>query len=274
MALANGAALRRMTISQDKFQRVEIIERKDYCADLWSVRVQTEDAFNFKPGQYATLAVERGSALVQRAYSIVSSPLEKDLEFFFELVPQGELTPLLFDLQVGDTLWMRRQARGLFLLDTISGHRKHLLLCTVTGVAPYVSMVRFLLREEAEGKPVNYQIVLIQAASRSWEFAYREELDSAAQQCPWLKYIPSISRPWEDPEWKGEVGRVEDVARKYIDALGFEPLESTTYLCGHPEMIEHCKGILKRRGYSKEQVREEIYWIPAKAPKPVPAVNR
>jgi ferredoxin/flavodoxin---NADP+ reductase len=262
-----------MTVSREKFQRVEIIERRDYCADLWSVRVQSEDPFIFKPGQYATLAVERGSSLVQRAYSIVSSPLETDLEFFFELVPQGELTPLLFDLQVGDMLWMRRQARGLFLLDVVSGHPKHLLMCTVTGVAPYVSMVRSFLRQEAEGVPVNCKMIVIQAASRSWEFAYREELEAVARRRPWFHYIPSISRPWEDPEWKGEVGRVEDIARKYVDSLGFEPSESTAYLCGHPDMIEHCKGILKRRGYSKEHVREEIYWIPAKSPKPVPVVN-
>jgi ferredoxin/flavodoxin---NADP+ reductase len=262
-----------MTVSPVKFQRAEIIERKDYCADLWSIRVQTEDPFIFKPGQYATLAVEQGSSLIQRPYSIVSSPLEKDLEFFFELVPQGELTPLLFKLRVGDTLWMRRQARGLFLLDTASGHSKHLFLCTVTGVAPYVSMMRSFLREEAEGKSLDYEIVLIQAASRSWEFAYYSELEAVARQCPWFEYIPSISRPWEDVEWKGEIGRVEDIARKYLDSYGFEPPETTAYLCGHPDMIGHCKGILKRRGYSKEQVREEIYWIPGKAPAPVPVAN-
>ena len=263
-----------MAVSLDKFQRVEVIERKDYSDDLWSVRVQTEEQFVFKPGQYATLAVERGSRLVQRAYSIVSSPVEEHLEFFFELVPQGELTPLLFNLQVGDTLWMRRQPRGLFVLDTASSRFRHLLLCTVTGVAPYVSMVRSLLREEAEGKSVTYRIALIQAASRSWEFAYREELEAAGQHCRWFQYIPSISRAWEDLEWKGEVGRVEDITRKYIDSLGFGPSETTAYLCGHPEMIENCKGILKRRGFAKEHVREEIYWIPARSPKTVTVAER
>jgi hypothetical protein len=29
-------------------------------------------------------------------------------------------------------------------------------------------------------------------------------------------------------------------------------------------MIEHCKEILKRRGYPKEALKEEIYWVPAK----------
>jgi ferredoxin/flavodoxin---NADP+ reductase len=262
-----------MTASKEKFQKLEIIERKNYCGDLWSVRVQAEDKFVFKPGQYATLAVEQGSKLVQRAYSIVSSPLEENLEFFFELVPQGELTPLLFKLEVGDTLWMRRQARGLFLLDELSGHSKHLLLCTVAGVAPYVSMVRSLCREEAQGTPVGYTIAIVQAASRSWEFAYRDELEAIGKRCEWLRYVPSISRPWEDPEWRGEVGRVEDIARKYIDSLGFEPADTTVYLCGHPEMIENCKGLLKRRGFSKQQVREEIYWIPAKSPKAATVVE-
>ena len=30
-------------------------------------------------------------------------------------------------------------------------------------------------------------------------------------------------------------------------------------------MIEHGKGILKRRGFPKESMREEVYWIPPKA---------
>jgi ferredoxin/flavodoxin---NADP+ reductase len=260
-----------MAVPRDKFQSVEVISRKDYSADLWSVRVRTEDKFVFKPGQYATLGVERGTQIIQRAYSIVSSPLEEDMEFFFELVPEGELTPLLFQCNVGDRMWMRRQAKGLFLLDTKSGHSQHLLYCTVTGIAPYVSIVRSLAREEAEGKPVNHRIIVLQAASRSWEFAYNQELDELAQRCAWLRYIPSVSRPWEDPSWQGEAGRVEDVARKYADSLGFGPTDTTVYLCGHPQMIENCKGIFQRRGFAKQQIREEIYWIPAKTPNPVAA---
>jgi hypothetical protein len=33
-------------------------------------------------------------------------------------------------------------------------------------------------------------------------------------------------------------------------------------------MIEHVKGILRRLGFPKESLREEVYWIPQKeAPK-------
>ncbi|HLI29904.1 MAG TPA: ferredoxin--NADP reductase [Terriglobia bacterium] len=241
------------------------MSRKDHSADLWSIRVRPEEPLSFKPGQYATLGLEHGAKVIQKAYSIVSSPLEDELEFFFELVPNGELTPLLYELGVGDSMWMRRQARGLFVLDQASGHAKHFLLCTVTGVAPYVSMARTLARGEPAAD--NLQIVLIQAASRSWEFAYREELAALSHNAGWLRYIPCVSRPWEDAAWKGEVGRVEDIARKYLDELKLDPSETTAYLCGHPQMIENCKGILQRRGFPKESVREEIYWIPTKPSK-------
>ncbi len=259
-----GALPWSMTASADKYQKVKIVHRKDYAQDLWSIRVQPEQRLAFRPGQYATLGVEKGGRVIERPYSIVSSPLEDEIEFFFELVPAGEITPPLYELHMGDTLLMRRQAKGLFTLDGKSGHQQHYLVSTVTGVAPYVSMVRTLAREADQGRAPDVRLVLMQAASRSWEFAYREELEGVAKGSGWLQYIPTVSRPWEDSGWRGEVGRIEDVLRKYQDSLGLEPSNTTAYLCGHPNMIENSKGILQRRGFIKEFVREEVYWVPKK----------
>jgi len=77
----------------DKFYRAKILKRSDFAEDLWMIRVDPGGPFTFKPGQYATLGVQTEAKRIERAYSIVSSPLENELEFFFELVPQGELTP-------------------------------------------------------------------------------------------------------------------------------------------------------------------------------------
>ena len=130
--------------------------------------------------------------MIQRAYSIVSSPGEEELEFFFELVPQGELTPLLFQLQAEDSIWMRRQAKGRFTLDETSGRRKHFVLSTVTGVAPYMSMVRTFAHAASEGRPPGFEMAIIQAASRSWEFAYREELEKYAHAYPVVSANPNM----------------------------------------------------------------------------------
>lgn len=245
----------------DKFAKAVITERRDLSHDLWLVRLRSEHKLTFQPGQYATFGVVDGDKLIERPYSIVSSPYEDQLEFFIELVPEGELTPRLHKLAVGAELVMRKVAKGRFTLDRKSGRTKHFLVATVTGVAPYCSMARTLYRDWKEGKPVDVELFLVQGASRSWEFGYREEMERIAAEVPWLKFIPTVSRPWEDKEWKGEVGRCEDVLRKYADQFGLTAETSVGYLCGHPQMIENAKGILQRRGFPKEFLREEQYWV-------------
>ena len=87
----------------DKHYEAKILERRDLSEDLWLIRVDPGGPFKFLAGQYATLGVDRDGKRIERAYSIVSSPYEDGLEFFIELVPQGELTPKLYQLQVGDS---------------------------------------------------------------------------------------------------------------------------------------------------------------------------
>lgn len=253
-----------MHVNPDKHQRAKITHRTDHANDLWSIRIKPEHPFNFKPGQYATLGLEVSGRFIEKPYSIVSSPLEDEIEFFFELVPSGELTPPLHARRVGDAIHLRRQAKGRFTFDEKSGHKNHFLVSTVTGVAPYVSMVRTFAKERQKGEHASFSITLIQAASRSWEFAYREELEALSKPGSWFHYIPTVSRPWEDTAWKGEVGRAEDIVRKYLDNMKLDPGHTTAYLCGHPQMISNTNGILQRRGFSGEYIREEIYWVPKK----------
>ena len=110
------------------------------------------ESFKFAPGQYATLGLQGAEKRSERPYSIVSSPYEEELEFFFELVPQGQLTPHLYKLQVGDELLMRKVPKGRFTLETKGERTNHLLVSTVTGVAPFVSYVRSLYKDWKEGK--------------------------------------------------------------------------------------------------------------------------
>lgn len=251
-----------MDIAKEKFYRARIVQRRDLAADLWSIRVQPGAEFAFLPGQYATLGVLAPHKHIERPYSIVSSPYESELEFFFELVPRGELTPALHSLQVGDEVTLRKVAKGRFTLDR-DRVRNHLLLCTVTGVAPFVSYIRTLAREALENKfPAGHRLFLLEGASRSWEFGYLQELKRVAEEVPWFKYVPTVSRPSEDRNWTGEVGRVDDLIRKYTDLWELRPETTSAYLCGHPKMIETGSGILARRGWTKEHIKEEVYFVP------------
>ena len=159
---------------------------------------------------------------------------------------------------------MRKIPKGKFSLDTSNGKNKHLLISTVTGVAPFVSYVRTLSKDWKEGRfDGSHKLFLLNGASRPWEFGYKDELMEFDKQLPWFKYVPTVSRPWDHEDWPGEIGRADDILRKYADHWELNSTNTVAYLCGHPDMIEHSKAILKRCGFTeKGAIKEEVYWIP------------
>src|SRR5207244_11538278 len=149
--------------------------------------------------------------------------------------------------QVGDELLIRKSPKGLFTMDQKSGRTNHFLVSTVTGVAPFVSYVRTLYRAWKEGTfKGEHKLFLLNGASRSWEFGYTDELCKFAAEVPWFKYVPTVSRPWDDEKWTGEMGRVDDVMRKDSDLGEIGGTNAVASLCGDRSVLEKCKIILKR----------------------------
>ena len=255
-----------MTPSAENHFCARILDRRDVSQDLCILRINPGGPLAYRAGQYATLGVDREGVRTERAYSIASSPREDALEIFIELVPNGHLTPNLFQLRPGDTLLCRKAAKGRFTFDVHSGRTNHLLISTVTGIAPFVSYVRTLYRDGKNGGtplPGNHRLFCLQGASRAFEFGYREELERYSREVPWFKYVATVSRPWEDPGWPGERGRVDDLLRMYTDRWELRAETTTAYLCGHPKMIENSRGTLERAGWKKDAILEEAYFPPA-----------
>ena len=260
----------------EKFCAARLTERYDISETLAVFKFKTEDQLAFIAGQYATLAIDVGEELVERPYSIASSPYEHFLEFFVELVPTGQFTPKLWELTPGSDILIRRRIVGRFTLDR--SVNRHLFLATVTGVAPFVSILRTQLTQRERGAAANDQFVLIHGASHSRELGpFLGELEELSRD-GWLTYIPTISRPWEELEWPGETGRVEDLLRKHADQHGFDHTHTVGYACGHPQMVENCKSVLTRARFSEDKLREEEYFVmadaEARSADPIPSIIR
>lgn len=250
-------------MNRERYCRARLIERTDVSEDLAVFRFEPEQQLSFTPGQFATLGLERpGERPLLRPYSVASAPHEPFLEFFVELVEDGALTTRLWSMQCGDTAWIRKKIAGLFILNEESARTKHLMAGTVTGVAPYVSIARDQQHALQQGRrSTAHNLLILHGGSRSWELSpYREELRTLASRVEWLSYVPTVSRPWEDPDWEGEQGRVEDVIRKHMDAAQFTPENAIAYACGHPIMIEKVRGLLQRTGFADDHIEEEKYF--------------
>ena len=245
-------AARRRRIARPRLATTSITEREDITHDLWKVWIEKPEGFNFKPGQYCTI----GSEGIERAYSIASAPYEEELELFVELVPppDGNLTPLLYDLGEGASLTIRPRAKGIFVFDPALSNQ--LFVATVTGVVPYVSIIRQYLHEGRSG----HRFHVLMGASYANEFAYDTELKRLADEHPDLvTFVPTVSRPDEEPNagWTGEKGRVNSIVEAYAEKAGLLPDDTIVYACGHPGMIEDVKERMIPKGYD---VREERFW--------------
>ena len=234
------------------FPKARLVERRDITEDLMVIRLEPEEggSFNFKPGQYCTL----GLGSIERAYSIASAPHEEMLEIFVELVPDGELTPLMWLLQPGDAMSVRPRAKGIFTMDQKAHH--HFMLSTVTGVSPSVSMVRDYLHNGGNG----HTFYILLGASYVDELTYDKELIELASKYPdTVKFVPTVSRPGEprNEEWEGQRGRVNVIAEEYLEKFNLPKDDTLVYACGHPGMIEDLKAKLPPQGW---RFKEERFW--------------
>ena len=254
-------------LDRSQYRRLTLLERTDFSEDLAVFHFRSDEPVEFTPGQYATIGLT--DSLIEedlqrpllRPYSVASAPNSTELEFFIERVEDGELTTRLWRLQAGDDILMRKRIVGRFVLN--EDVRQHVMVATVTGVGPYVSILRAQERAlSCNGQEMTpHRMLIIHGASRSWELGtYHDELTRAARKHDWVRYVPTVSRPWEDPDWEGERGRAEDVLRKHLDASAFEPAQTAAYTCGHPKMIDKAQGILQRAGFPEERIHEEKYF--------------
>ena len=237
---------------QPKLAEAKVLRRVDLTPDMMLMWLERPDGFTFKPGQYCTIGLDG----IERPYSIVSAPHEESLELFIELVPEpiGVLTPKLWKLEQGDTVSIRPRAKGVFTMDF--GHPNQLLVATVTGIVPYISMIREYFYNKRQG----HRFYVLEGASYRDELTYDRELEFLSAQVPDLiEFVPTISRPSDERNagWTGEAGRVNDIVEKYVVKFGLAPEDTLIYACGHPGMIEDVKERMGKMGFG---VKEERFW--------------
>ncbi len=221
-----------------------VVARRQLTPTLLVLRLARPAGFTFSPGQYVKLALDG----VRRDFTLCSAPHQDHLELFVELQPQGRLTPRLFALRPGDPVGLAPKAGGAFALAPDARH--HVMVATVTGVAPFVSMLR-----DAAHRGATARFHVLHGASYADELGYG---DALAALGPRVTYLPSVSRPAEprNAGFTGATGRVATLLEPYLDQHALTPADTVVYACGHPEMVADVRQRMRRRGFP---VRVEIF---------------
>ncbi len=255
--------------------------RIDVAEGLAVITISLAQDFLFRPGQHATLWLTHHGKTIPRPYSIASSPSRpRELEFYLNLVAEGQMTPSLWDPEVMKALDARDDRtrlavtgpKGRFCLDS-DDPRDLVFIASGTGLAPFMSMIRKLYedaRPEVGTGP--RRIYLVHGVSHSAHLGYRGELEGLAaaaygnpQSRPALIYLPTVSRPHLDPAWEGLKGRAESLLEDDAERdSSLSPLETSVrgmlrvllrpdthavYVCGRPGTVSNTVRILTARGY-------------------------
>ena len=214
------------------------------------------DGLKFRHGQFVTLGLRPEGRLIPRAYSIVSTPEDAELEFLSIHVLDGALTSRLAECEPGDSIWINTKATGSLTVDHVQPGRVLYMLATGTGLAPFVSLIRGgeLLFEYFE------RVVLVHSVRTAEELAYREELESRISDR--LRYVPTVTReahdfscpiarqPYDNNQRGADMFRSGELAAA-LDLPPADPEQDRVMLCGNPAMNREMTDWLTEHGWTQ-----------------------
>lgn len=255
-----------VVMTEEKYTLETVLSVKKWSANLFSFSMTRPAHFRFTAGQFARIGIEVDGELIVRAYSVVSSPFDEQLEFFSIVVPDGAFSSRLQYLQTGDQLYLEKIPYGFLTLARYQqpAPQDLWLLATGTGVAPFISMLQDFATWQ------NYQhIVLAYSVRYAEELAYVDKLAQIQQDFSEggaeFRFLPIITR---DPLAKLNQRLPQLIASGALEQaadLQFKLETSHVMLCGNPQMVDDSKEALKHRGLAMNRrgvgnIAVENYW--------------
>jgi ferredoxin--NADP+ reductase len=265
-------------VAADKATIETLVSRHTWVpGKLFSFSTTRPAGFEFAAGQFARLGLPRptadgGSEMVWRAYSIASSPLAPELEFFSIVVPGGPFTTGLVELGVGDSIHIERVAYGFLTTDRFAPGEDLWLISSGTGLAPFLS----ILQDHAIWQQYR-RVVVVHSVREVEELAYRVDIEHFAThpnftqyfatQPDRLRYVPVVTRKPVDGMLDARIQTLlEDGRLEACAGISLDPARSRVMLCGNPDMLKVLRAQLGERGFKPSRRGEagnlavENYW--------------
>ncbi|MFT7228159.1 MAG: ferredoxin--NADP+ reductase [Methylophilaceae bacterium] len=239
-----------------------VVKHKHWSDILHTLYIDA-DIETFEAGQFVKIGLNINGEIISHPYSLVNSPKQKPLSFYYIDVPNGKLTPSLSKLKINDNVLISPKAYGLMILDEVPIAKELWLMATGTGIGPFLSMLTTSQPWQRYEK-----IVLVWGARRLSELTYQNLISQLLTEHPYqFIYAPFVSRETSDVALIGRIpnaisdGRLEKRAGIHITAKN-----SQVMLCGNPQMVKDStntlikRGLRKHKRFSPGHITSENYW--------------
>lgn len=206
--------------------------------------------FGFVAGQWLSFKqIKPDGEELTRAYSIASPPGE-DARFSLCLnrVQDGFMSNFLCEMKEGDEIRCQGPF-GDFILHPPM--RDTIFIATGTGIAPFRSMLHWLLADESrhQGK----RLWLLFGNRYEKDIYYHDQLQRLAGQRSNFHYWPTLSRG--AAEWQGLRGYVQE----HVPGIAQGRSDIDAYICGLDKMVKANRELLTSIGWERKSIRYEKY---------------
>lgn len=235
-----------------KYSTETVLSIHHWNDSLFSFKTTRAAGLRFENGQFVMIGLQVDGRPLTRAYSIASPNYQEYLEFFSIKVPNGPLTSRLQHLKVGDEVLVSRKPTGTLVSNDLKPAKNLYLLCTGTGLAPFMSLI-----QDIEVYDRFEKVVLIHGARYISDLAYADFIESELPNNEFfgeevrqkLIYYPTVTRePFHNQ------GRLTDLINsgKLFDDINLptlNPIDDRVMICGSPKMLKDTENLLNSRGF-------------------------
>lgn len=232
--------------------KAKIDANKQWNDRLFSLKIDA-DIGPFKAGQFIRVALDIDNEKVGRPYSCVNSPDERPFEIYFNIVPEGPLSPLMAQLKAGDDIYIWDKVNGLLTVQDVP-EAKHLwMMATGTGIGPFLSILK-----TASSYNKFEKFVLVHAVRTYEELTYQQTIqDVLAKYVGLVNYVPIVSREQNPACLQGRIPALITSGEMEAKAgLSLSAEDSHVMLCGNSGMIQNTMAVLGERGMRKHMRKQ------------------
>jgi ferredoxin-NADP reductase len=214
--------------------------------------------FGFVAGQWLSFKTNKvdGEEIV-RAYSIASPPEDNNtFALCLNRVQDGFMSNFLCDMKERDEIGCQGPFGDFILRPPM---RDTVFIATGTGIAPFRSMLRWLLNSSPEAAPdgrarhQGHQLYLIFGNRTEKDIYYHDEFLRLAQEHANFHYLPTLSRG--GPDWQGLRGYVQE----HVAAIAQGRTDMHAYICGLDKMVKANRELLKSLDWDRKSILYEKY---------------
>ncbi len=227
----------------------EVTSIVDLTYDIKQVTLRLKEPaeISYKAGQYIQFQVpeyELTSESVYRAYSMASQPSRNnEVELEVRLVPNGICTTYVFEhLEEGDSVTINGPYGDFRLRDTDA---RIIFIAGGSGMAPIKSMLYDMVEKNNPREAIYFF-----GARAVRDLFLVDEMNELEKKLPNFKFVPALSEPLSEDNWKGETGLITEVLDRHINSVD----NTEAYLCGSPGMIDAAVAVLTKKGISEDRI--------------------